>query len=263
AITHFYLKNLVEKDSVALTYTTMAGDTLASFKNSAKEKDKKLEIKKGGNTHVWDTRGKGAEKLDGMILWWANLDGAKAVPGEYKVHLNVNGTSTSENFKIIPDPRAEVSVADMQEQYEFVSEVNATVDKAHQSIKKIRKITDQLDAFTEQYADNPQTEDLAEKAKKMKGKFGQVEKALYQTQNKSDQDPLNFPIRLTNKLGHLNSLVTLDDFPPTEQDVAVKKELTTKINAQLKTFDALISKEIQEFNSAFNSLKLNYLFVEN
>jgi photosystem II stability/assembly factor-like uncharacterized protein len=261
-ITHFYLKDLVEKDSVALTYLSMQGDTLALFKNSSQEKDKKLEVEKGGNTHVWDTRGKGAEKLDGMILWWANLDGAKAVPGNYKVSLSVNGKSQSQQFKILPDPRAEVSVADMQKQHDFVSEVNATVDKAHESIKKIRKITDQLDAFTKQYADNPRTKELVEKAKTMKEKFGEVEKALYQTQNRSAQDPLNFPIKLTNKLGHLNSLVTLDDFPPTDQDVAVKNELTQKINVQLATFDALIAKEISDFNSAFNDLKLKYLFVE-
>jgi uncharacterized coiled-coil DUF342 family protein len=136
------------------------------------------------------------------------------------------------------------------------------VDKAHESIKKIRKITDQLDAFTKQYADNPRTKELVEKAKTMKEKFGEVEKALYQTQNRSAQDPLNFPIKLTNKLGHLNSLVTLDDFPPTDQDVAVKNELTQKINVQLATFDALIAKEISDFNSAFNDLKLKYLFVE-
>ena len=63
----------------------------------------------------------------------------------------------------------------------------------------------------------------------MKEKFEAVEKALYQTQNRSGQDPLNFPIKLTNKLGHLNSLVGIDDFPPTDQDIAVKNELTTKI----------------------------------
>ena len=63
-------------------------------------------------------------------------------------------------------------------------------------------------------------------------------------------------------MGHLNSLVGIDDFPPTDQDIAVKNELTTKINEQLSTFDALISKEIQDFNTEFNQLKLNYLFVE-
>lgn len=261
-VTHFYLKDLSEKDSISLTYFNVKGDTLSSFSNASKDKDKKLKVKKGGNTHVWDTRGKGAEKLPGMIFWWANFNGAKSVPGSYKVSLNINGTDQAQEFKIVPDPRAEATVEDMQKQYDFVTEVNATVDKAHQSIKKIRKINDQLDAFTKQYKDDDRTKDLVEKAKKMKEKFGEVEKALYQTKNRSGQDPLNFPIRLTNKIGHLNSLVALDDFPPTAQDIAVKNELTSKINAQLKSFDELVDQEIGAFNEAFNSLKLKYLSVE-
>ncbi|MBT8314727.1 MAG: glycoside hydrolase, partial [Maribacter sp.] len=261
-ITHFYLKNLAEKDSISLTYTSMTGDTLANYSNTAKEKDKKLKVKKGGNTFVWDTRGKGAKKLEGMILWWASLEGAKAVPGDYKVHLNVNGSSQSQTFKIVPDPRAEVSVADMQKQFDFITDINTTLDKAHKSIEKIRKVTGQLDAFSKQYKDNEQTKELVEKAKNMKESLGTVEKALYQTKNRSGQDPLNFPIRLNNKLGHLNSLVAIDDFPPTEQDIAVKNELTGQINEQLKAFDEVVSKELQEFNDSFNELKLNYLFVE-
>jgi hypothetical protein len=113
-----------------------------------------------------------------------------------------------------------------------------------------------------QYKGKEVTKELVEKAKKMKNDFGEIEKALYQTQNRSGQDPLNFPIRLTNKLAHLNSLVSIDDFHPTDQDVLVKDELTKKINEQLNEFDALVTKEIKEFNDAFNTLKLNYLFIE-
>ncbi len=261
-VTHFYLKDVAEKDSVALTYMTTAGDTLAAFSTYAKEDDKKLKVKKGGNTHVWDTEGKGAERLPGMILWWANLSGAKAVPGTYQVHLTAGGQTQSQTFKILPDPRAEVSVADMQAQYDFISDINKSVDEAHQSIKKIRKINEQLDAFTKQYKGNEATKELLEKAKTMKEGFGEIEKALYQTQNRSGQDPLNFPIRLTNKLAHLNSLVSLDDFPPTAQDIAVKNELSAAIHTQLQAFNKMVDEEITAFNKAFNDLNLNYLFIE-
>ncbi|MFM1878864.1 MAG: hypothetical protein RLZZ241_1730 [Bacteroidota bacterium] len=261
-VTHFYLKDFADKDSVALTYTNTAGDTLASFSTFAKENDKKLKVKKGGNIHVWDTEGKGAERLPGMILWWANLSGAKAVPGTYQVHLTANGATQSQTFNILADPRAEVSVADMQQQYDFITEINETVDAAHQSIKKIRKINAQLDAFTKQYKDNEATKDLVEQAKTMKEGFEAVEKALYQTQNRSNQDPLNFPIRLTNKLAHINSLVSLDDFPPTAQDIVVKEELSAEIHKQLEAFNKLVDEEITAFNKAFNDLNLNYLFLE-
>lgn len=261
-VTHFYMKNFSEKDSVALTYTTMAGDTLANFSTYASENDKKLKVEKGGNTHVWDTEGKGAKRLPGMILWWANLSGPKAVPGSYQVHLTANGETQTQQFRIVPDPRAEATVADMQKQHDFITAVNETVDRAHQSIEKIRKVNDQLDAFMKQYKGNEATEELVEKAKEMKEGFGEIEKALYQTQNRSGQDPLNFPIRLTNKLAHLNSLVSLDDFPPTEQDIAVQQELSREIETQLSAFDKMVDEEITAFNKAFNDLNLNYLFIE-
>ncbi len=261
-VTHFYLKEFKEKDSVALTYTTTAGDTLATYSSHAKENDRKLKVKSGGNTHVWDTRGKGAQDFEGMILWWANLDGPKAVPGTYRVHLTVNGQTQSKPFTILPDPRAEVTVAQMQQQYDFISDINSTVDRAHGSIKKIRKIKEQLDSFTTQYKGNEATRELVDKAIAMKADLEAVEKALYQTQNRSGQDPLNFPIKLTNKLAHLNSLVSIDDFHPTTQDIMVKNELTAEIEKQLSQFDKVVTEEIRSFNESFNILKLNYLFVE-
>jgi len=262
-ITYFNIKDYnKENDSISLTFLTQNGDTLAGFNNKAKKKENKLKVEKGANKFVWNSRIEGAEKLKGMIFWWANFNGAKVVPGSYNVSLNVNDTIITKSFKILIDPRAEVSVADMQKQYDFVSDVNKTIDSAHKSIKKIRKINKQLDAFAKQYKNDEKVNDLVDKAKELKKDLSEVEKALYQTKNKSNQDPLNFPIRLTNKLGHLNSLVTMDDFPPTEQDIEVKNELTDKINIQLKEFDDLIDKEIKSFNDAFNDLKLNYLFTE-
>ena len=101
-----------------------------------------------------------------------------------------------------------------------------------------------------------------EKANELKKQFTEIEEALYQTKNRSGQDPLNFPIRLTNKLGHLNSLVSMGDFAPTDQDIAVKNELTQKINKELNDFNNLVDTEIKAFNEAFNAKKLNYLFIE-
>jgi len=266
--TYFYLPEFnAKKDSISLTYFDVKKDTIKSFSNhpkshqNEKEKDS-LKLKKGGNEFVWDMTYKGAERLDGMILWWASTDGPKQIPGKYIVKLNVNGTDYEQQYTVVPDPRAEASVADLQAQFDFIIDVNKTVDKAHKSIKKIRNINDQLKAFTTQYKDDKSLKELREKAKKLSDSLESVEKALYQTQNKSGQDPLNFPIKLTNKLAHLNSLVSMGNFGPTDQDVAVKKELTEKINTQLAEFDTLISKQVVEFNKAFNEKNLNYLFVE-
>ncbi|NQY07395.1 MAG: glycosyl hydrolase, partial [Flavobacteriaceae bacterium] len=112
------------------------------------------------------------------------------------------------------------------------------------------------------YKDDEKVKDLLIQAKELKEQLTAVEEALYQTKNRSNQDPLNFPIRLTNKLGHLVSLVTMDDFPPTAQDLAVKNELSAKINAKLGEFDQLMNDKVKAFNKAFNDLQLNYLFTD-
>ena len=57
-------------------------------------------------------------------------------------------------------------------------------------------------------------------------------------------------------------MVSIDDFPPTDQDVDVKNEMTTKINTQLTTFDKLVEEEMKAFNAAFNQLGLEYLSIE-
>lgn len=260
-ITYFNLKEYDEKDEVSLTYFDTKGDTIKTFSTKNKKKDK-LEVKKGANQYVWNMTYDGAERLKGMIFWWASFSGPRAIPGNYKVTLNINGESISKPFTILADPRAESTLADMKNQFAFIKDVNKTMDNAHKSIKKIRKINGKLSDFVGQYKSDDSVKDLVEKAKDLKEKFSEIEKALYQTQNRSGQDPLNFPIRLTNKLGHLNSLVSMGDFAPTVQDIAVKNELSKQINEQLSTFNNLVDNEIKAFNSAFNSKKLNYLFIE-
>ncbi|MEO9889330.1 MAG: glycosyl hydrolase, partial [Nonlabens ulvanivorans] len=99
-------------------------------------------------------------------------------------------------------------------------------------------------------------------SKDMKKKFSEVEKALYQTKNRSGQDPLNFPIRLTNKLAHLNSLAQIGDFAPTSQSIEVKDELTAEIEKQLAIFDQVLQSDIKKFNEQFNALNLEYLVIE-
>ncbi|MGB8706219.1 MAG: glycosyl hydrolase, partial [Gillisia sp.] len=205
---------------------------------------------------------KGAEKLSGMILWWADLSGPKILPGEYTIELNVNGNKQRKNFTVLPNPDMETDMSGLKKQHDFITDVNNTIDKAHKSIKKIHKINEQLKAFQQQYKGNEKVKPLVEKAKKMQEGFDEIEKTLYQTQNKSSQDPLNFPIKLTNKLAHLNALVGMGDFPPTQQDIDVKNEMTAKINKQLEEFDQMVDKQIEEFNRNFNQMNLNYIFLK-
>ena len=75
-----------------------------------------------------------------------------------------------------------------------------------------------------------------------------VEEALYQTKNRSSQDPLNFPIRLNNKLAALAGTVGGADAAPTEQAYAVFDELKAKIDAELETLERVLAEDVPAFN---------------
>ena len=249
-----------EHSEVSLSFLNLNNDTLKRFSN--KDKKNKLEVKKGHNLMVWDLKGEGAERLDGMILWWASTEAPKAVPGNYSVVLQVGDQVMRRPFSIVADPNSEADQMGMQRQFDFISSVNSTVDKAHKSIKKIRGINGQLKEFKSRYENTPSVAELVENATELSKQLTEIEETLYQTKNRSGQDPLNFPIKLTNKLAHLNALVGMDDFPPTQQDIAVKNELTQAIEGELNKLNGLIDKEIKAFNAAFRNMSLDYLFVE-
>ena len=66
-----------------------------------------------------------------------------------------------------------------------------------------------------------------------------IEETLYQTQNESRQDPLNFPIRLNNKLGHLGSLSGFGSF-----SVRERKERQGRNPATGQTMTIAASKNV-------------------
>ena len=260
-IIHFNIKRYDSvMDKVAISIKEKDGTLIKKFSN--RDKNNKLKVKKGGNTFVWNTLYNGPETPKDMIFWSASFDGAKAVPGEYKVVLEKNELSQEQDFAILPDPRSEVSISQMKKQFDFINNINKTVDRAHRAIKNIRIICKKLKDFVDNYSDVQKYSDLMNKAKSLSKSLNDVEKTLYQTQNKSAQDPLNFPIRLTNKLGYLNSLVANSDFPPTNQDELVRIELTNKVNFCLSTYDKLISEDLENFNKAFAELNLDYLTIK-
>ena len=260
AIIHYFIPNYdKENDQVSLSIHSADGTLIKEF--SDKSKENLLKVKNGGNSFVWNMKYPGAKRLDNMVLWGADFTGAKAVPGNYIVKLKVNDTEMTQEFTIHKDPTSEGSIDDIKAQFEFVNEINGVVDKAHKAIENIRSMKTNLKKFQSNYADNEFAKDLIEESKSIVESIDKIENELYQTKNQSNQDPLNYGVKLTNNLGNLNSAFRGGDFGPTVQDVQVKNELIEKVNAQLTKYNKIISEDIPNFNSSFKKLELDYLNV--
>lgn len=247
---YFYLSEKPDTATDLSLSFLIAGrsDTIRTFGTKAKDKALKIDpkdLKKGINRFVWDTRYAPAHKVEGMILWWSSLAGPEAVPGDYEVVMALDGeTITRQPFKILRNPRSEATQADMEAQFDFLMKVRDKVTETHEAIENIRKVRTQVQDFLKRTDD----EDIHVQGKAITEALTAVEKALYQTKNRSRQDPLNFPIKLNNKLAHLTSLVGMSDFAPTAQAEAFRKEVTAKIDAELAKYRKVLEEEVPKFN---------------
>ena len=77
-----------------------------------------------------------------------------------------------------------------------------------------------------------------------------VEEDIYQVRNRSDQDPLNFPIKINNQLAALLRIIETGDAKPTDQSYVVFKELSAQLDAIKQRLDALLKNDLEQFNQA-------------
>lgn len=208
-----------------------------------------LTAKPGLNRHVWDLSYPGMERFEKLILWNDMKQGPTAVPGTYRARLTVDGSSQDVSFEVLADPRSTASPADFAAQFEFVKESRDLLTRAHREISGIRKLRAQLKALEARAEDDDAiSDDLAAAIVALREKLDPIEQALYQTKNESRQDPLNFPIRLNDKLAGVMGLSAIGDAAPTAQALAVKAELSAAMVAQLEALEAIWKDDVPALN---------------
>lgn len=260
---HFYLKDKNDEDKISLEILEEDGDLIKkySIKPNKEAKEEKLAVEEGMNRFVWNMMYPGADSFDGMILWSASRNGPKALPGVYKAKLTVNDEVMETTFEIKKDPRTNVSMLDLKAQFDFILSVRDKFSETNNVIKKIRDARKQMNLATGKMK-GEEFKDINDKAKEILKKMKAVEEALYQTKNQSRQDPLNFPIRLNNKLGHLNSLMQTGDYKPTDQALEYKKEVISLIDIELDKLRSIFEEDIPAFNLLVKEKAIDAVVVD-
>ncbi len=261
---NFYVKDTAKTDTISLIFLDKDKKVIKEY-STYPDKDKKeeeLKIKPGSNQFNWNLKYQDAEKIKGMILWWASLSGPKALPGNYFVELKNNNESRLKEFTILKDPRSEASMEDMQAQFDFTLEVRDKLTEIHKALKNITKVNTQIEQLKKSISDKENHKKLIEFADKISEEITTIENKLYQTKSKSSQDPLNFPIQLNNKLGHLNSLSSMGNFKPTDQAVAFKNEIIKEIDKELADLYQIFDTDIKKLNKDVRESNINLIQLD-
>jgi photosystem II stability/assembly factor-like uncharacterized protein len=215
--------------------------------------------KKGLNRMNWDMRYEGATEFPGMIMWAARPQrGPAAPPGSYHVRVKADGYDDTESFKISRDARlVDVTDADLVEQFKFSTQIRDAVTKANQNVIKVRSIRNQITDRLARTTDAEKKKRLQAIADPLLKTLGATEAEIYQVKNQSSQDPLNFPIKLNNKIAALQGVVQSADSKPTEQSYAVFKELSAALDQHIGQIDAALKTDLLKFNSELKRFKMD------
>ena len=216
-----------------------------------------LALEEGMQSVAWNLRYPGARRVDGMILWAGNGRGPTAAPGAgYTARLQFFAADGGENpvvdetvpFRVVRHPATTASEADLVAQFEFLTDTRDLLTRIHDGILDLRAIRDQVDGVLDRAEDQERFAEVHVVGERLKEQLTTVEETLYQTKNRSAQDPLNYPVRLNDKLSSVARKAGMGNWRPTAQAVAVRDELAAAAEDQLAQLKKLLGEPLVEFN---------------
>ncbi|ALM09044.1 glycosyl hydrolase [Sediminicola sp. YIK13] len=258
----YYLKS--ETDTITIDILDANDQLISSFTGSKPKYEvdpnipwwerggsSKPTTAKGLNTFTWDLRYPGATTFDGMIIWSARPQrGPKAPLGKYKVRMKVGNVEQTMEFDIKMDPNLKgIAAADLQEQFELATKIKNKTSAANEAVIKIRNLRKQLNT----YKDELKSSEFNNAITPLASKMAQIEEELYQVKNQSGQDPLNFPIKLNNRLASLRRSLEDGDAKPTDGAYLVYKELSAELDGLLNDLEQTLQLHLTKVNSILKS----------
>jgi photosystem II stability/assembly factor-like uncharacterized protein len=229
-------------------------------------RDPKPPIVMGHHRVNWDLRYPGATEFPGMIMWAASARGPVAPTGTYQVRVTADGISQTREFRIEREPTLlrDVTDADLQAQFDLAMQVRNKASQANDAVLLIRGIKAQVDERikkldTGKPGRKPSATLVA--ARSFNDKLSAVEGEIYQVKNRSSQDPLNYPIKLNNKIAALQGVIESADARPTDQSREVFKILSDRLDVQLGKMDAIIRTDLPKLVAMLQKQKLDAVTV--
>jgi photosystem II stability/assembly factor-like uncharacterized protein len=263
-----------DADEVKIDILDAQGQVLRSFTGTAKDTPRpqneegggffgfqqpRVGVKKGMNRFAWDLRQQGAEVFPGMIMWAAQPQrGPASPPGTYSVRIAANGETKTRAFSVAVDPRLVadgITEAHLLEQFKLSTRVRDKVTEANASVVKIRAIRDQVNKALDKVSPRRKSE-IQTLADNLMKPLTVIEEEVYQVRNRSSQDPLNYPIKLNNKIAALMGVIESSDNRPTQQTYEVFDELSKELDAQLQKMNATLKSELPRLNAALKREKI-------
>jgi len=222
----------------------------------------RLQAEAGMNRFVWNMRFPDAERVPGAVLWAGSVTGPIAPPGVYRVRLTVGDKSMTQTWEWKKDPRIKAGPEDLEEQFGFLIQIRDKLSEVNRSVNRLREVRDKIDVLTRQVRGHEKESAISGAAGKIKDKLLAVEDVLIQWRSKSSQDPLNYPIKLDDRIAGLAGVVASADAKPTSQSYELFKELSAAADAEMAKLKAVLEADLAGFNALVREAGIPAIFIK-
>jgi len=209
-----------------------------------------LPAQEGMNRFVWNLRYEDATRVPNSPIWAGSTTGPMILPGTYTLKLTAAGKSYTQPLEVKVDPRVKVNEADLQKQFALSSQIHDLLSRTHDAVNQIRNVRRQMQDVQRRTAGTKAAAPIRTAARTLDQKMTPIEEELIQVKSRASEDPLNYPIKLNNKLAALGNIVESADAAPTAQSQAYFDELKPLIETQLAKWAEVLKTDVPAFNNA-------------
>lgn len=262
AILNYYIKEVNAEDEISIEIKEKDGTLIQRFSNTAKtnklnpDADIPLKVNPGANRLIWNLRYPGFKAFEGMVFYSSPNVGPKAVPGGYRITLNYNGAVIEQPLEVLKDPRLSNTKEDYEAQFDFLIQVRDEVSKANSAIIEIRQVQKDLDYLKQKKNLSNELQDYISQFEK---ELSLVENKIHMTKNQSRQDPLNYGIRINNRIAFLLADSQRGDYPPTDQSKAFFREVSAELKKVLSELEKVLKEKIKTLNQMLSSSQIEMI----
>ena len=207
----------------------------------------------GLNTATWNMRYPDATSFPGMVLWGGSVSGPAAPPGTYQVRMTVDGKAQTQPLVVKRHPLHAATDADLVEQFNLAIQIRDKVSEANNAVIQIRGIRTQVaDRLSKS-----QDAKLKTAGDTLTKNLSAVEEDIYQVRNQASEDPLNFPIKINNRLATLLSVVNRGDGKPIGNAEPIFKDLVAELKVRTDHLQQVLTRDLAAFNAEAKRLNLD------
>jgi len=168
--------------------------------------------------------------------WRPLPDGGRVVPlappGTYTVRVQMGDRVLEQPLEVLKDPRSEGTLADIQEQVEFLRQLRTAANETVGVVNRIENLRARIEVLRETTTDHTDAVEIRERLDALEAVLMEVEGRIFDLRlsgGTAGQDTLRWPRLLYARITSLASYVSGSDHRPTDQSYEVKEMLESEL----------------------------------